>query len=322
LDFLRKRILTSVIVFLAALNLDFILPRLVPGNAAVIFASGHILPQETVKLIEHRFGLDQPVYVQYIIFLKGIFASWPPFFGFSFQYYPKTVTDLIAQRAPWTILLITMAFFLAFGLSYLLAAYTSIKRGGKFEFSSLYSALIFWSIPAFWFGMVMLWIFATTLRWLPIAGAVGFNPGTGFQYVLSVITHAILPVVTLTLVIFGQNYIILRGAAQEILGSDYIQAAQARGIRERTISFNYVMKNSILPIISLLGYSVATLISAVFFIEYVFSYNGVGDLVVDAIQSRDYPIVEGVFFYVTLAVIILALVGDFLLVRLDPRLRR
>lgn len=313
--------ITSVVVFAIAVNLDFVLPRLVPGNFAVVFSGGHILPQQTIALIEARFGLNRPEYVQYLIYLKNIFTNWPPFFGYSFEYYPVTVSALIASRAPWTVLLVGVSYFASLGLSYTLAGLSSIRRGGKLELASLYSSIVFWSIPAFWFGMVAIWFFGVTLAVLPISGTGSVAAG-GVAALTSVFRHALLPAVVLTLVMFGWEYVILRGSAQEALESDYIFAARARGIRERVIAFKYVMRNSILPIISLTGYAIAALVSAVIFVEYVFSYAGLGDLLVDGITSRDYPVVEGVFFYITLFVIVLTLLGDYMLVRMDPRLRR
>ncbi len=321
MDFLKRRVLISVAVFIIALNLDFILPRLVPGNAAEIFASGTKLPQNEILLLEARFGLNQPEYVQYYLFLKGVF-SWPPYFGVSFNYYPITVTDLILARLPWTILLVMTSFFLSFQISYILAGISSLRRGGKFEIASLYTSILFWSTPAFWIAMILIWIFAVTARWLPVFGNIDFNPGTGLDYARSVITHAILPIATLTAVVFGQNYFVLRGAAQEALKSDYVLAAKSRGLKERTIAFGYVLRNSLLPVVSLLGYSLASLMSAVVLVEVVFGYTGVGDLIVDAILNRDYPVLEGAFFYMTLIVIIGGLIGDFIMLKLDPRLRR
>jgi peptide/nickel transport system permease protein len=321
LDFLKRRILISIVVFFAAINLDFILPRLVPGNAAEVFASGTKLPSEAVKLIEARLGLNQPLPVQYIDYLKGIFLNWPPYFGVSFQYYPVQVSNLILIRLPWTILLIGVSFFLSFEISYILAAISSLRRGGKFEFGSLYGSILLWSTPAFWIGMILIWIFGVSLNWLPISGNAGFG-ASGLSYAGSVATHAVLPIITLTAVVFGQNYFVLRGAAQETLKSDYVLAARARGLTDRVISFGYILRNSLIPSISLMGYSMASLLSAVILVEAVFGYTGVGDLVVDAIINRDYPLLEGTFFYITIVVIIGGLIGDFLIFRLDPRLRR
>ncbi|HKW04280.1 MAG TPA: ABC transporter permease [Nitrososphaerales archaeon] len=322
MDFIRRRILVSIIAFIAVLHLDFILPRLVPGSAAEIFASGTKLPSVAVKLIEARLGLDQPLYIQYFLYLKGIFATWPPYFGVSYQYYPATVSSLIAQKLPWTILLIASALILSSVISFILAGITSLRRGSSVEFGSVYASIVFWATPAFWIGMILIFTFGITLGVLPISGNVGFNVTSGPDYFYSVFVHAILPIITLTAVIFGQNYILLRGAVQEVLKTDYVVAAKIRGLPNSVIQFGYIVRNSLLPIVPLLGYSVASLISASVLVESVFGYSGLGDLIVDAIVNRDYPVLEGAFFYVTIIVIVGSLIGDLLILRLDPRLRQ
>ncbi len=321
MDFIKRRIVSSIVVFFVAINLDFFLPRFVPGNAAQIFASGTRLPESAIKLLSQRFGLDQPLYVQYFDFLKGIF-SLPPYFGVSYQYFPNEVSYLIQVRLPWTILLIGSAFLLSFYISYTLATISSQRQGGKFEFGSLYVSILFWSTPAFFIGLVLIWVFSVTLGWFPSFGSVGFDVGSGLGFVYSAITHAILPVITLTAVIFGQNYFVLRGASLEALRSDYVLAAEARGLTKKTISVGYVLRNSLLPVVSLTGYAFASILSAVTVIEAVFGYNGVGDLIIDGILNRDYPVLEGCFFYMTLIVIIGGLIGDLILFRIDPRLRK
>lgn len=321
MNFLRRRIILSVVAFIVALNLIFVLPRLAPGSAAEIFASGTRLPGTAQKLIAERLGLNAPVFVQYYLYLKGIFGTWPPYFGVSYEFYPVPVTSLIFARLPWTLLLVSSSLVLSIFLSYFLAGLSSVKRGSKFELASLYSSIVFWSIPGFWIGMVLIWVFGVTLQWLPTSGTTGFGSSSGLGYVYDVASHSVLPIVTLTAVIFGQNYMLLRGAAQETLKSDYVIAARARGLKENTIAFRYVMRNSLLPVMSLLGYAIASIISASIIVEYVFSYGGLGDLIVDAILNRDYPVLEGSVFVVTIIVILLALLGDFVLLKLDPRLR-
>jgi peptide/nickel transport system permease protein len=321
LDFIKRRILSSIAAFLIVINLNFLLPRLLPGNSADIFASSYRLPQLAVQQITIRLGLNQPWPVQYLLYLKGIFLSWPPFFGVSYQYYPTQVTSLIAYRLGWTLLLLISSFFLAFYISYFLVGLTSTKRGGKLEQISMYSSIFFWSTPAFWVALVLVWIFGVYLHWLPVFGNIDVNVTSPLGIAYSVIVHAILPLVTLTAVVYGQNFVILRGAAQQILKSDYVLAAKARGLKERVISFKYVLRNSLLPLISLLGYSISGLISAIIFVEFVFGYQGIGDLLVDGIVNRDYPVLEGTFFYITLLVIVMAFIGDVIMLRIDPRLK-
>jgi peptide/nickel transport system permease protein len=321
MNFIKKRIITSILAFFAVINLDFIIPRLVPGNAALILAAGSMLAPAQVAALTKRFGLDKPITDQYVIYLQGIFTHWPPDFGNSYQYWPQPVTTLISQRLPWTLLLIVTSIILASSISFFLAGYSSVRRGGKLELASVYSSIFLWAIPAFWVGMILIWVFAVSLGWLPVFGNLGFNNGTGLKYALAVLSHAILPIITLVLTIFGVNYILLRGASQQVLQSDYVLAAKIRGIKSRVIAFGYIVRNSLLPLVSLLGFSMASIISAVIPIESVFGYSGVGDLFLDGITHRDIPVLEASFFYLTIVVIAFALIGDLLLLQLDPRLR-
>ncbi len=322
MNFIVKRIIVSLIVFFVAINLDFFLPRFVPGNAADVF-TGKVFGAKEYQLVVQRLGLNLPPALQYVHFMESIFLNWPPFFGFSFQYYPEQVSNLILSRIGWTMGLLIVSLFLAIGISFSVGALSTIKRGGKLEFGSLYAAVLAWSTPAFFLGLALIWVFGVVLHILPQFNVVGFGVSPGsWDYVISVIEHGILPVLTMTSVIFGQSFIILRGATVQVLGSDYITAARARGIKESTIAFKYVLRNSLLPLVSLSGYAVAYVISILVVVEFVFSYGGLGDLMVDGIINRDYPVVEGTFFYITVIVIILAFVGDLLLLKLDPTLKK
>jgi peptide/nickel transport system permease protein len=318
---LARRIVLSVVAFAVTLNLDFFLPRLVPGSAAQVFASRSYLPAREIQIISARLGLNQPLGTQYLLYLKGIFLSWPPYFGVSYQYYPEPVTTLVASRIPWTMMLIITSLILSSTLSFFLAGINSMRRQSKLEFSTMYASITFWSIPVFWVGMVLIWIFAVTLGWFPVFGNSSFQPGTGLSYVGNVLWHAVLPIVTLTLATFAQGYIVLRGATQEVLRADYVIAAKCRGLRQSVIAFGYILRNSLVPLVSLLGYSLAGLISYAIVIEAVFGYQGVGDLFVDGLYNRDYPVLEGSFFFTTLLVIIGGIVADYLITKLDPRIR-
>jgi peptide/nickel transport system permease protein len=322
MGFIRRRVIGTIVTFFVVVNLDFFIPRLAPGNYADVFASGTRLPEEAAKVVTQRLGLNQPVYVQYIDYMKGIFTNWPPYFGISYEFPSQQVTSLILDRIFWTLLLIGSTFVLTFLIGYAFAAISALRRGGKFEFTSMLSSILLWATPGFWLGMILIWIFAVTLHWFPVSGSINFTNTTPLDFAYSAIQHAVLPVATLTAILFGQTYFLLRGASQSILRSDFVLAAEARGLRSRTLSFNYIMRNSLLPVVSLLGYSISALISSVVLVESVFGYPGIGDLIVDGIVTRDYPVLEGTFFYVTLVVLIGGLIGDILVLKMDPRLRR
>lgn len=318
--YILRRAITYAVVLLVVLQLDFILPRLAPGSAATVLAPGTKFAPQAAALITARFGLDQPLSVQYFLFLKNIFFNWPPYFGFSFVYYPTPVTTLFAERFLWTLMLIGASFALAVVISYFTAAIATLRRAGKFDIGALYTSVVLQAVPIYWFALVLLWVFGVYLGWLPLFGNVSFG-ATGENYAVSVAEHAILPITVLALSQVGENYILLRGSAQEVLQSDYITSAKTRGLNDRTLSFTYIMRNSLLPFVSISSFSLASLISRVVLVEAVFGYPGVGDLIVDAALGRDFPVLQGSLFLITVMVIVGGLIGDVLLTRLDSRIK-
>ncbi len=321
MGFIRRRIYTYIGILLVVTNLDFFLPRIAPGSAADILVTTALNSSEQRQLLLARFGLNKPLYVQYYLFLKNLFATWPPNFGLSFQYYPRTVTSLIAARLGWSMLLMLSSLFLSVVLAYFMARRSSLRVGKSTDTAFMYGSISSQTVPVFWIAMVLLWVFGFDLRWFPTFGTVTPNLPFGLAYVGSVVYHAILPVVVMTLSIFGQNYIVLRGSIQEVLQSDYVVAARTRGLRDRILASAYILRNSLLPLVAILSFSMAGLVSRDVLVEAVFGYNGVGDLLVDGVVNHDYPVLEGTFFVLTLIIILGGLIGDLLLVRLDPRIK-
>lgn len=320
MGYFRRRMLTYASVLLVALNLDFFLPRLAPGNAAELLAAGSKLPSKEAALITKRFGLDTPIPVQYYLYLKNIFATWPPYFGISYQFYPSTVTSLFFDRLGWTLLLIISSFIVASTLAYLLTAAGALRPKGKLETASIYSSILLHSFPTFWTAMLFLWIFAVQLHLVPMFGASSLT-ATGLDSVLSIIEHNILPILVLSLSLLGEDYLLLRASTIEVIHSDYVTSAKTRGLSDRVIAFGYIMRNSLLPFVSLSSFSVASLISRVIVVENVFGYPGVGDVLVDATFNRDFPVLVGSFFFITILTVVGGIIGDVILLKLDPRLR-
>ena len=319
---MTRRVIIYAVTFFVVLNLTFILPRLVPGNAADVLAvgNGHSSNYD-VALIEARLGLNQPLAGQYITYLKNIFTTFPPYLGVSDLYFPNQVSYLVATRMGWTLLLLLTSFALSMLMIYVVATISALRRGGKFEATSIGLAIIFNSTPVFWTAMIMLWVFAVSLKWFPLFGATGFTTAGPLDYLASVAWHAVLPVLVLTFLLFGEGYLLLRGSIQSVLQSDYVAAAKARGLKDRVLAAKYILRNSMLPIVSVFSFAFARQIGVVVLVEVVFGYPGMGDLIVDAVGARDYPVLQGGLFYVTILVIISGLIGDYVLTRLDPRLR-
>jgi peptide/nickel transport system permease protein len=322
MDFIKRRILTYVIILLIVVNLDFFLPRLAPGNPAQLFVSNSLNSKLQTELITARFGLNQPLYVQYYDFIRNIFFTWPPDFGISFQYYPNTVWSLFISRIGWTALLIAGSVFLSVIIAYFMARRSALNLGGKSDTSFLYGSISFQTIPVYWVGMILLWIFGFELKWFPTFGNVDTSVSSSLGYWGSALYHSVLPLVVMTLSVFGQNYLILRGSIQDVLKSDFVTSAKTRGLRDQVISSTYILRSSLLPLVSVLSFSIASLISRDVLVEAVFGYNGVGDLLVDGVVNHDFPVLEGTLFLLTVIIIVGGLIGDIVLVRLDPRLRR
>jgi peptide/nickel transport system permease protein len=320
LNFLVKRGITYLIVLFAALNIAFFVPRLAAGNPADILTSDSI-GLHAAQTVALRLGLNTPIYEQYITFWKNVF-SWPPYFGVSFQYYPNTVTYTFAVRMQWSAILLIMSFVMATIFSYIMAAIGTLRRGGKYESTALSSSITVHAIPTYWIAMVLLWVFAVTLHLVPFSGQIGFNPGTGWSYVYSAISHAIMPSIALALPLMAENYLVLRASTADVIRSDYVNAAEARGLRDRTLMGSYIMRNSVLPFVSVTSFAMANLVGRLILVEVVFAYTGVGDLIVDAVIFKDYPVIVGSIFFITLLVVVGGFIGDIILSRLDPRINK
>ena len=217
-------------------------------------------------------------------------------------------------------LLILSSLALGITIAYFATRITSTRRGGRLEAAILYAAIALNSTPIFWIAMLLLSIFSVYLGWFPLFGNVDPSISSGVGYYVSVIRHAVLPILTLSGALFGESYLLLRGSVQEVLRSDYVVAAKSRGLRDKIISSRYVLRNSLLPLISVMSFSLASLISRVVLVEAVFGYPGLGDLIVDAVGGRDYPVLTGSFFFLTMIILAGGLIGDYLLTKMDPRL--
>lgn len=318
-----KRGLTYVAVFIAVTQIIFFLPRAAPGNAAQIIASNTRFPAIAVQEISARLGLGQPITVQWIDFMKNVFLRFPPYFGISYQYYPATVSHLFATRVGWSFLLILSSLALGELLTFLVGIVVARRRGGAIERGTLYSSITFISVPLFWFAMVLIYIFSIASRVFPESGAYSpfTTPGT-WPYYSSIIWHMIMPLIALSLSLMAESFLILRGSMQDVLKADFVLAAKSRGLSGMSLSYTYILRNSLLPVVSVISFSTASLLSRLILIESVFGYPGIGDLIVDAILGRDYPAILGAMYYLVLIVILGGIIGDILLLRMDPRLRK
>ena len=309
------------LVLLAALSLNFFLPRAMPGSPLRFLAGedvGMLAPAQLDE-IRARYGLDRSLPAQYATYLGNVVrGEW----GFSFQ-LGKPVSVAIRERIPWTLLLVGSSLLVATVFGVLVGAIAAWRRGRPFDTATLTGAIVVDSLPTFWLGMLFIAVFAVELRWLPIFGAVTpWGPKTGWPYVLDVLRHLVLPATTLTLASLSGTFLVMRYAMLDALGQDYVRTARSKGMSERRVLLKHAARNALLPVSTVVFLNLGFLVGGATVIETVFSYPGIGTLLYQAVLNRDYPVLQGAFLMLTVSVILANVLSDAVYPLLDPRVRR
>jgi len=239
------------------------------------------------------------------------------------SYFPARVSDVIATGLVWTLFLTGMALVIAWGLGTLLGIVAAWRRGGWLD-SALPPLLLFvGAFPFFWLAMLLLFLFGFTLGWTPVrhAHASHLTPEPSLAFGWSVLTHAFLPALTIVVATVGGWMLDMRNTMMSVLGEDYITLAHAKGLSPRRVMFRYAARNALLPNVTSFGMALGFVLSGSLLTEIVFSYPGQGYLLIQAVRGLDYPLIQGLFLTITLAVLAANLLVDLLYVRLDPRAR-
>ena len=322
--YISRRFGFYLIAAFAALTLNFIIPRLMPGDpASIIFArfKGKLKP-EAIDAMRESFGLtNDPIITQYASYLKGILQGD---LGISIAYFPEPVSEIIGGGLIWTIFLAGSSMVIAFLIGTTLGVIIAWNRTGKLDTILPPALAFFGAFPYFWLAMVVLYIFGFSMNWFPIGRAFGneVNPGLNTPYFLSVLYHAFLPALTLVFVSLGGWMLSMRNTMISTLGSDYITFANAKGIPSRLIMLRYAARNAILPNLTGFGMALGFMLSGALLTEMIFSYPGQGFLLLQAVQSQDYPLMQGIFMTITLAVLGANWLVDIAILFFDPRTRR
>jgi peptide/nickel transport system permease protein len=313
-----------------ALTVNFALPRLMPGNPVeTMFAryQGKVSPS-AISAMELDFGLNTKTgeLGQYFDYLGHTLTGN---LGISFSYFPSHVGTLIGEALPWTLGLVGFATILAFLLGTTLGMVAAWRRGtAGWRRASLVDTvlvpfgLMLGALPSFWIALILLYFIAFKFGWFPIGG--GLNPGAGiasWSGFVSLIHHAALPAITLTLISMGLWILLMRNNMLTVLGDDYVKFARAKGLRDHTIAYRYAARNAILPVFSQLALALGIVVGGQVFIEIVFSYPGIGYLLLQAVYNEDYPLMQGIFLIFTITLLVASFLADVLYVFLDPRVR-
>jgi len=319
LVYLTRRLFWLVITLLVITAITFVIYFVLPPvSPAVLFAGKEATPQ-LVATVQHELGLDHPVWVQYLLFLKhlvfGDQFGWPGL-GFSYVNH-SSVKSLLAGRVVVTVVLAVGAALLWLAMGITIGVISAIRQRSVWDRLALGFAIFFISAPVFWLGLVLLWVF-----WYKLGVAAGtgyFPPG---QYgLLTWLDHMILPWFTLALLYAGWYARMTRGAVLDTLRQDYVRTARAKGLGEARILLRHVLRACLTPILTMFGMDLAALVSGTVIVEVVFNLNGLGQWVVVSVNSDDIPSVLAVTVLAALAVMVANLIVDILYAYVDPRVR-
>jgi peptide/nickel transport system permease protein len=296
-----------------------------PGNAVdgyIARLHGRISPNAQHALAV-AFGIDshQNLFSQYLSYLNNLFHGN---LGISVTYFPEPVSTVIRQSLPWTLILVGLSTVIAFLLGTFVGIIAGWKRGTAIDTVLTPAGAFLSSMPYFWFGLIIVGLLASRLSWFPTSGGygVGDTIGVNGPFITSALDHAVLPAATIIISAMGAWLLGMRNMMINTSGEDYVTMARAKGLTSRRIIFGYAARNAILPNVAGFALSIGFVVAGALLTEVVFSYPGIGEVLYQAISDRDYPLMQGVFLIITLAVLVANLAADVCYVWLDPRARQ
>ncbi len=319
--YLVRKILGTILTIFLVVVLNFMLFRLMPGSPDRILLRNPHLSAETVAAARERWGLDKPLLPDQLV--DYLQATFDGDLGYSFKFRGESVADVIGDRFWPTIILIGGGEVIAIFFGLTLGAYSGWRRGGRVDRVGNGASLILYSMPYFVIGMPLIIIFAADLGWFPTSGMLtpGATYASPIDQLMDFLSHLALPLLTVSLGLIGGYSIIMRSSIIETRAEDYVTTARAKGLTDDRVLRGHALPNALLPTVTIiainLGYVVAGAITA----EIVFDWPGLGTLTVDALAARDYPVLQGVFLLLSVAVIVANLAADVLYGFLDPRVR-
>jgi peptide/nickel transport system permease protein len=301
--YLLQRAVQSVVTLVGVSVLVFVILRVVPGDPAkMLLPEG--APQSAVEALRRQLGLEEPWHVQYGLFVRSVVRGD---FGESFQYRAPALR-VVVERLPATIHLTLAAMALTVLGGVAIGIGTAVRRGSGYDLAGTVLAVLGQSLPNFWLGIMLVLLFGVTLRWLPTSGFLGWE-------------HLVLPAITLATFPTALVARLTRSSMLEILGRDYIRTGRAKGLAERAVVLRHALRNATIPVLTVIGLQIGTLLGGAVITESVFAWPGMGKLTVDAIFFRDFPVVQTILILSATIFVLVNLLVDVLYTVLDPRIR-
>ena len=318
LSYILRRTVSAVLTIFAIIILNFILFRLLPGNPITLLYRSPALTQHQINLLTEEFGLNQPLWIQFVIFFKN---SLMGNFGISF-FYKQPVTSIIIPAIKNSLILLIPANLMAILLGMFTGAISAWHRGKKIDSTILGTSLALYAMPTFWLGSMLI-VVALHVGNIPVEGmySIGVLNQSAIIRFWDLLGHLALPLITLTLVLYGEFTIVMRNSLLDVLSEDFILTAKAKGATDSRILWRHAFPNGLLPLVSLIAISFGLVIGGVIFTEIVFSWPGIGFVTYTAIFMRDYPVLQGAFFLITITVVLANYFADFVYSYIDPRIR-
>jgi len=320
LSYIIKRTGSRVITFIVVISLIFFLARSTGTDPFERYLSEDPrIPLAQIQRLRARFGLDKPLHMQYLDFIKNTLQGE---FGYSL-YYKRPVFDKVMECLPWTLFLLSISIILSTIISFVVGVYFAWKRGTKTDILGTNFCMFIRSTPHFWLGMILLLVFAYYYPIFPLFGArtPGIHYANTFEYIKDILYHATLPLATLLLRQVGMYILYMRNSTVEVLGEDYMVTAKAKGVPAWSLMFHHAARNAMLPMVTVTAMRFGFMVNGAILTETVFSYPGTGRLIYTAITNDDFFLLQGAFFIVSITVLAANLIADMICGWLDPRIK-
>ena len=317
--YIIKRIIGTAVVYLSAVLLIFIIPRLMPANIAYDFVSRliaenpHISYAKALKEVEAEYGLNLPIWDQFGLYIKNVVFTFPPNFGSSFQYLNDPAINIIMRALPFTLLLIVLSQIIAWGVSVFIGVELALRKNKRSDKASVPILYLVYSIPIFWLALIMILVFSLDLHLFP--AIVPFSYGSP---IATILYGMMMPIIIVVISTVPNHVLIIRSATIDFLKSDFVTALRAQGLKDSTLRMKLI-RNAILPSITQFFMQFGYLIGGIFIIESLFSLPGMGTVIITAALEYDYPVIEAGLFVTSVVMIVSNLAADLFYPLLDPR---
>ncbi len=310
--YILNRLGQSLLLLVGVSIIGFALMHLAPGGPLALYTINPTVTAQDIARIKHQFGLDQPMYIQYAKWAFGMATgNW----GYSF-FGGRPVAAIVLERIPATLELMGSSLALALIIGVGTGVLAAVRRNSVFDYATATAAMLALSLPTFWFGLLGIYVFAQVLGWLPAGGI-----SSGHGGVIDGIRHLILPMVVLALVLVAQWSRYTRSAMIDILNQDFMRSARARGLSRSRVLLGHGLRAALVPLVTLAGLQLPTLVGGALVTETVFAWPGMGNLFVNVLGMRDYPVLMAILMFGAVMVVVGNLLADIAVALIDPRIK-